>query len=312
MFSKTHMHKRWRYFANNYQLYILLALVMTYFILFAYMPMFGLRMAFMDFNVVLGFERSKWVGLKHFDKLINGPYFMTILKNTVSISVYSILASWPFPIAFALAVNVLTNNRVKRSVQTIAYAPHFISTVVIVGMLKLFLSPSSGVVNAVIAALGGERINFFAEAEMFSSIYVWSGIWQNTGWNAVIYIAALSGIDPQLHEAATIDGASRLKRVWHIDLPGILPTMVILTIMSFANVMGVGFEKAYLMQNNLNLAHSELISTYVYKVGLSGTGTGKTDFSYSTAIGLFNSLVNLVLIVITNTISRRVSETSLW
>jgi len=307
MFSKTHMHKRWRYFANNYQLYILLALVMTYFILFAYMPMFGLRMAFMDFNVVLGFERSKWVGLKHFDKLINGPYFMTILKNTVSISVYSILASWPFPIAFALAVNVLTNNRVKRSVQTIAYAPHFISTVVIVGMLKLFLSPSSGVVNAVIAALGGERINFFAEAEMFSSIYVWSGIWQNTGWNAVIYIAALSGIDPQLHEAATIDGASRLKRVWHIDLPGILPTMVILTIMSFANVMGVGFEKAYLMQNNLNVSASEVISTYSYKVGLE-----QMQFSFSTAVSMFNSVVTFSMLMLMNFLSKRITSISLW
>lgn len=307
MFSKTHMHKRWRYFANNYQLYILLALVMTYFILFAYMPMFGLRMAFMDFNVVLGFERSKWVGLKHFDKLINGPYFMTILKNTVSISVYSILASWPFPIAFALAVNVLTNNRVKRSVQTIAYAPHFISTVVIVGMLKLFLSPSSGVVNAAIAALGGERINFFAEAEMFSSIYVWSGIWQNTGWNAVIYIAALSGIDPQLHEAATIDGASRLKRVWHIDLPGILPTMVILTIMSFANVMGVGFEKAYLMQNNLNVSSSEVISTYSYKVGLE-----QMQFSFSTAVSMFNSVVTFSMLMLMNFLSKRITSISLW
>jgi len=307
MFSKTRMMRRWRYFANHYQLYILLALVMTYFVLFAYMPMYGLRMAFMDFNPVLGFERSKWAGLKHFEKLVNGPYFLPILKNTVGISVYSILASWPFPIAFALAVNILTSTRIKRTVQTIAYAPHFISMVVIVGMLKLFLSPSTGVVNALIAALGGQRINFFAEAEMFSSIYVWSGIWQNTGWNAVIYIAALSGIDPQLHEAATIDGASRWKRVWHIDLPGILPTMVILTIMSFANVMGVGFEKAYLMQNDLNISASEVISTYSYKVGLE-----QMQFSFSAAVSMFNSVITFSMLMLMNFLSKRITSISLW
>ncbi len=307
MLFKTLLKKRWRYFVNNYQLYVLLALIMAYFILFAYMPMYGLRMAFMDFNPVLGFDRSKWVGFKHFEKLLNGPYFLQILKNTVSISVYSILAGWPFPIAFALAVNVLTNRRVKRSVQTIAYAPHFISMVVIVGMLKLFLSPSTGVVNALISVLGGKRIHFFAEAKMFSSIYVWSGIWQNTGWNAVIYIAALAGVDPQLHEAATIDGASRWQRVWHIDLPGILPTLVILTIMSFANVMGVGFEKAYLMQNNLNISASEVISTYSYKVGLE-----QMQFSFSAAVSMFNSVITFSMLMLMNFFSRCVTSISLW
>lgn len=295
------------YFVNNWQLYLLMLLIMTYFILFKYVPMYGLRMAFMDFNPVLGFGKSRFVGLKYFEKLISGPYFGTIVKNTVTISVYSIIAGWPFPILFALMVNLLPGEKTRRAVQTIAYAPHFISMVVIVGMLKLFLSPSSGVVNAVITALGGEPINFFAKPRMFPSLYVWSGIWQNTGWNAVIYIAALAGIDPKLHEAATIDGASRFQRILHIDLPGILPTVVILTIMSFANIMSVGFEKIYLMQNDLNLSASEVISTYSYKVGLE-----QMQYSFSAAVSMFNSVITFAMLMLMNALSKRLTSISLW
>lgn len=295
------------YLLNHYQLYLLLAFVMLYFLLFAYVPMYGLRMAFMDFNPVLGFERSPWVGLKNFEKLLNGPYFIPIIKNTVCISVYSIVAGWPFPILFALMVNVLFHEKVKKGIQTVAYAPHFISTVVIVGMLKLFLSPTSGAVNALLAALGHERINFFAESKMFSSIYVWSGVWQHTGWNAVIYIAALAGVDPQLHEAATIDGASRLQRIVHIDIPGILPTVMILSIMSFANLLGVGFEKIYLMQNDLNISASEVIATYSYKLGLE-----QMQFSFSAAVSMFNSVITFVMLMAMNALAKKLTSISLW
>lgn len=305
--KKKKSGNRLRYFMNHYQLYLLLAFVMLYFLLFAYMPMYGLRMAFMDFNPVLGFERSPWVGLKNFRKLINGPYFVPVLVNTMRISVYSILASWPFPIAFALMVNVITNEKVKKSIQTVAYAPHFISTVVVVGMLKLFLSPTSGIVNVLLSALGHERVNFFAEPRLFSSIYVWSGIWQNTGWNAVIYIAALAGVDPQLHEAATIDGATRLQRIFHVDIPGILPTMMILTIMSFANLLGVGFEKIYLMQNDLNLSASEVIATYSYKLGLE-----QMQFSFSAAVSMFNSVITFLMLMAMNALSKKLTSISLW
>ena len=302
---------RWARFAGymsaNWQLYILMALVMTYYIVFCYRPMYGLRMAFLDYNPILGFERSKFVGLKQFERLFTGPYFWPVLRNTLLLSLLGLALGMPFPIIFALLLNTLTNERAKKTIQTITYAPHFISTVVVVGMLKLFLSPTVGIVNHMITALGGNPVNFLTEAGMFRGVYVWSDIWQNTGWNAVIYIAALSGIDPELHEAATVDGASRLRRIWHIDIPGILPTIIILLIMSTGSIINVGFEKVNLMQNDLNASTSEVISTYAYKVGLQ-----KAEYSYASAVDFFNSVVTLVLLVIVNTISRRVTETSLW
>ncbi len=305
--ARTWIKKQGRYIGRNYQLYILLTLIMAYYFIFAYLPIFGLRMAFMDFNPVSGFAGSKWVGFENFQRLFQGAYFWPVLRNTIFISLYGLLAGFPFPIVFALAVNLLQRERVKKVVQTVAFAPHFISTVVIVGMLKLFLSPSTGIVNLMLEVLGAERINFMGQANLFPSVYVWSGIWQNTGWNAVIYIAALSGIDPQLHEAATIDGASRLKRIWHIDLPGIMPTIIILTIMSCANLLGIGFEKIYLMQNDLNLSTSEVISTYSYKIAFD-----QADYSYSAAVSMFNSVVTFTLLVIVNAISKKISDTSLW
>ncbi|MBR0463127.1 MAG: sugar ABC transporter permease [Clostridia bacterium] len=303
--------KRWMrfkgYMSENWQLYILLVLVMSYYFVFCYRPMYGLRMAFMDYNPILGFERSKYVGFKQFERLFTGPYFWPVLRNTLLLSLLNLALGMPFPIIFALLLNTLTNERAKKTIQTITYAPHFISTVVVVGMLKLFLSPTVGIVNNVIAALGGTPVNFLTDAGKFRWVYVWSDVWQNTGWNAVIYIAALAGIDPELHEAATVDGASRLRRIWHIDIPGILPTVIILLIMSTGSIINVGFEKVNLMQNDLNAATSEVISTYAYKVGLQ-----KAEYSYASAVDFFNSFVTLVLLVTVNFISKRVTETSLW
>jgi len=301
-------NSKWiKYILANYQLYILMAMIMLYFILFKYFPMYGLSMAFMNYDPVLGFGGSEWVGIEQFKTLFGGIYFWTILRNTLSLSLYSLLLGFPFPIIFALFLNAMRQEWIKKPIQTIAYAPHFISTVVIVGMLKLFLSPTAGIINRFIEAFGGNTINFFAKASMFPSLYVWSDIWQNNGWNAVIYIAALSAIDPELHEAAKVDGAGRFKRMWHIDLPGIMPTIIILLIFSFGGLVNVGFEKVFLMQNDLNISTSEIIATYSYKVGLQ-----QAQYSYSAAVGMFNSVVNFILLMFINFISRRMAKTSLW
>jgi putative aldouronate transport system permease protein len=295
------------YLGRNYQLYILLALVMAYFVIFKYLPMYGLQMAFQDFNPIRGFKGSTWVGLAQFKKVFSGFYFLDSLKNTLIISFYSLIAGFPFPIIFALLLNTVREQYFKKFVQTIAYAPNFISTVVIVGMLKIFLSPSTGFVNRIIESFGGTAINFFASPGIFPHLYVWSGIWQSTGWGAVIYFAALAGVSPELHEAAIMDGASRLKRIWHIDLPSIIPTAVILLIMSMAGIVNVGFEKTYLMQTPLNIGSSEVISTYAYKVGIE-----QIQYSYSAAVGMFNSVVTFVLLVIINRIARKLTDISLW
>ena len=280
---------------------------MIYFILFKYLPMYGLRMAFMDYNPFRGFEGSEYVGLKHFKRLFESRQFIPALRNTLTLSIYSLLLGMPFPILFALLLNSLPNEGVKRVIQTITYAPHFISTVVIVGMLKLFLSPSYGVVNFFIQKFAGTSINFFGISSMFPHMYVWSDIWQNTGWNAVIYIAALCSVDHSLHEAAMVDGAGRFKRLWYIDIPSIIPTFVILLIMRFGSLVNVGFEKVFLMQTDLNLSTSETLATYAYKMGLQ-----KTEYSFSAAVDMFNSVVTFVLLMSVNFVSRRLTETSLW
>lgn len=291
----------------NWQLYLLLVLIMSYFVIFKYLPIYGLKMAFMEFSPRKGFQGSPWVGMKQFEKLFSSRQFWPTLRNTLTLSLYSLVAGMPFPIIFALVLNSLSHERFKKVVQTVTYAPHFISTVVIVGMLKLFLSPSSGIVNHFIEALGGDAINFFGVASAFPHLYVWSDIWQNTGWNAVIYIAALSGIDPALHEAAMVDGAGRLRRIIHIDIPGILPTFTILFIMRLGSIINVGFEKVFLMQTSLNLSTSETIATYAYKVGLE-----KGQYSYSAAVDLFNSCVTFIMLLLVNYCSRKLTETSLW
>lgn len=292
---------------QEYQVYLLLLPTLAYFVIFCYAPMYGAQIAFKDFTPVKGILGSPWVGFKHFVRFFENPYFWEILRNTFFISLYSLVAGFPLPILFAIMLNYQKTLWFKKCVQTVSFAPHFISTVVIVGMLKLFTSPSSGVFNEIIKLFGGQPVHFLAEPGMFYSIYVWSGIWQSFGWGAIIYIGALAGINPELHEAAIVDGASVIRRIWHVDIPGIAPTIITLLIMNTGSILSVGYEKIYLMQNSLNSSMSEVISTYVYKQGLV-----KSQYSFSSAVGLFNSLVNFTFLVIVNAISRKVSETSLF
>ena len=281
--------------------------VLVFFLVFHYAPMYGVQIAFKKFSAVRGIVGSPWRGLYYFQQFFDSYLFGELIGNTLGLSLYSLAVGFPTPILLALMMNELRSERVKRVVQTITYAPHFISMVVMCSMIILFLSPSSGVLNRIIEILGGQSVYFMGKPEYFKTIYVLSGVWQNTGWSSIIYMAALSGIDPQLHEAATIDGASRLQRVWHINLPGILPTAVILLIMNCGSLMSIGFEKAFLLMNDLNRASAEIISTFVYQRGLIDR-----NYSSAAAIGLFNSAINLVLLLGVNAIARRVSDTSLW
>ena len=292
---------------KHWQYYILLLPALAYFIIFCYGPMYGAQIAFRNFNARQGITGSPWVGFDHFLRFFRSPNFTKLLGNTLTISLYSLIAGFPFPIILALSLNELKNQKFKKFAQTVTYAPYFISVVVMCGMLISFMSPSTGIINKAIGALGFEPIPFLTKAELFPSIYVWSGIWQGTGWGSVIYFAALSGVDPQLLEAATLDGATRWQKIWYINLPTLMPTIVIMLIMNCGNLLSVGYEKTYLLQNSLNLATSEVISTYVYKVGLVSA-----QYSYSTAIGLFNSAVNMLMLILVNTFSRKVSDNSLW
>ena len=290
-----------------WQIYLFLLPALAYVIIFHYAPMYGVQIAFKNYNPFKGISGSEWVGMKYFNQFFESYYFKTIIVNTVRISLMSIIFSFPFPIAFALMLNELKSIRFKRFVQTVTYAPHFISTVVMCGMLTLFLAPNSGLLNQIIALLGGEKQAFLENSALFPWIYVISGIWQNLGWNSILYVSTLAGVDPTLYEAARIDGASRFQKMIHVDLPALVPIIVILTIMNFGQIMSVGFEKALLLQNNLNIETSELISTYVYKRGLQ-----EAQFSFSTAVGLFNSVVNFVLLISVNAVCRKVSTTSLF
>ena len=286
-------------------LFILPSLLLL--IIFSYAPMYGLQIAFRDFKMKLGFWNSPWVGLKHFEAFFTSYRFGMLITNTLRLSIYYMLVSFPFPIIMALMFNYVRSARMKKFVQTVSYAPYFISTVVVVGMLTMFLSTSSGFVNTIRASLGLERFNYFGSAEAFPHLYVWSGIWQSSGWGAVIYISALSGVDPEQHEAAIIDGATILKRIWHIDLPAILPTIIIMLILQSGSLMNVGYEKVYLMQNPVNINVSEVISTYSYKVGMDSM-----QYSYSTAIGLFNNVINFAVVLLVNKISDKLSGLSIF
>ena len=270
--------------------------------------MLGAQIAFRDYNVRDGIWGSEWVGLKYFIKFFKSYQFTRVVGNTLILSVYYQIVGNIIPVIFALIFNCVEKERFKKVVQTIVTLPHFISTVVLVGILMQIFNSRTGLYGIAMEAITGEYpSDVFAKAGNFRHLYVWSGIWQNFGWSSIIYIAALSGVDTNLHEAAQIDGASRLQRVWHIDLPHITPTIVILVLMDFGRIMTVGFEKVFLLQNNLNRSTSELISTYVYEIGLV-----QSNYSYSTAIGLFNSVINLILVLTMNAVARRVSETSLF
>lgn len=301
------MRRRLSRVLTNWQLYLFLLPTVAYFLIFRYYPMYGLQIAFRNYKANKGIWGSAWVGLKNFERFFHTADFGRLLTNTLAVSVENLLLSFPIPIILALLLNQLPSRRYKKLVQTVIYAPHFISTVVLVGIIFLFFSPSSGIINHLIAALGGTRIHFLAEASWFRSLYIGSEIWQSAGWGSILYLAALSGINPELHEAAIMDGANKYQRVWHIDIPGILPTVVIMFILNSGKVMAVGFEKAYLMQTSLNISASEIIATYVYKRGLL-----QSQFSFSTAVGVFESVVNLALICTVNYISKKVSNSSLF
>jgi putative aldouronate transport system permease protein len=271
--------------------------------------MYGVTIAFKDFKPALGIAQSPWAQplLKHFTKFFKAYQFQATLKNTLVLSFYSLLAGFPFPIAIALAVNQMRAKKFQRFYQTVSYLPHFISTVVMVGLIVLWLSPGSGLIGQIFKLFGAEAPNLMGMKGAFSSIYVWSDIWQHTGWNSIIFFAALSAIDPTLYEAATVDGASRWQKIKAIDIPMLMPTATILLILSAGNIMNVGFEKVFLMQNNANLQASEVISTYVYKIGIT-----QAQYSYSAAVNLFNTVANLLLLATVNQVSKRLSENSLW
>lgn len=291
----------------RWQLFLFLIPAVAIVLIFSYWPMLGAQIAFRDYQPRAGIWNSPWVGLKHFTKFFNSYQFERVLSNTLILSFYSLAVSFPLSIMMALAINLMRNARFKKFVQTISYMPHFISVVVLVGMLSQILSPTVGIYGSVYRLIYGSGYprDILSNASAFRHLYVWSEIWQNLGWNTIIYIAALSSVDQQLHEAAQLDGASRLKRVFYIDLPTILPTAAIMLILNAGSIMGVGFEKVYLMQNNANLSTAEVISTYIYKVGMDG---GTTQFSYSTAIGLFNSVVNCCMLLIFNKLANRIGD----
>ncbi len=291
------------------QLYFLLALPLIYLFIFKYYPMLGLQIAFKDYSITAGIWGSEWVGFKYFTKLFKDYNFKKIMINTLRLSLYSVCMTTITPVILALAINCVNNVRIKKAVQTITYLPHFVSLVVTVGIMNQLFNPIVGLYGNVVQQLTGERaVDLLGIPQAFLHMYVWSGVWQHAGYNSVIYIAALAGSDQELHEAAQIDGASRLQRVFYVDIPAILPTVIIMLILNVGRIMGIGFEKAYLLQNSLNQSYSEIISTYVYKKAFGAAG----NFSYSTAIGLFNSVINFILIMLVNKLSKKVSETSLW
>ncbi|MGI5894055.1 MAG: ABC transporter permease [Candidatus Merdivicinus sp.] len=297
-----------REFRTNWGLYLLVAIPVAYLIIFKYVPMYGVQIAFRDYTPVRSITGSPWVGWKHFQRFFNNPSSWSIIRNTLSISLYSLL-TFPLPIVLALLLNYMPSQRFKKTVQLVSYAPHFISTVVMVGIILQFLDTRSGLLNMIITSLGGDSISFMSQPKYFYHIYVWSGVWQGVGYSSIIYIAALAGVSPELHEAAIVDGANILKRMWHIDLPSLLPTVSILLIMQCGSILSVGYEKIYLMQNNLNSSVSEVISTYVYKQGIAAT---TPQYSYATAIGLFVSLINVILLITVNKITGKLSGSSLW
>lgn len=297
----------WKNMKKNWILYVMIAPVAVYYIVFAYTPMYGILLAFKNYKVKLGILGSPWVGLDHFQRFFSAYNFRQLIGNTVGISVYSLIIGFPIPIVFALMLNYLTHHKLKKIVQMVSYAPYFISTVVICGMITIFMTPDTGILNVLRGYLGMESVNFLAKPEWFKSIYVWTGVWQGMGWSSIIYIYALAGVDYEMHEAAIVDGATKIQRMLHVDLPSIKPTILMLLILQMGSLMNVGFEKVYLLQNTLNKSAASVISTYVYEVGLINS-----DYGYSTAVGLFNSLINLALVVAANQLSKRFAGESLF
>ena len=292
---------------SNIPLYVLLFPSIILLIMFAYIPMLGLVIAFKDYSPANGILNSPWAGFKYFTQFFNSVQFGTTMMNTLKISIYSILVGFPLPILLALLCNQLRTGKFKKVFQVTTYLPHFISTMVMCGMIILFLSPNSGLLANIFKSLGWTMPNLLAKPDSFAGVYVWSDVWQHIGWDSIIYLAALSAIDPTYYEAATMDGASRMQKILNIDLPLLLPTAMILLILRAGSLLSIGFEKVLLLQNPLNLAGSEVISTYVYKVGMQNF-----QYSYSTAIGLFNTVVNLIILLSVNWFSKRYTKTGLF
>jgi putative aldouronate transport system permease protein len=294
------VHKYW-------QFYLCLIPIAAYFVIFHYWPMYGVQIAFRDYNPIDGVLGSPFVGLKHFLRFFNSYQFQRVIRNTLGISLYQLVIAFPAPIILAIMLSELRSGKFRKTMQMLTYAPHFLSVVVVVGMMTTMLSPRTGIVNYALRVLGLDSIYFFAEPLWFKTLYVFSGLWQNCGWGSIIYIAAIAGIDPALYEAAIVDGASTLKRILHVTIPCIMPTIIILLILQCGQIMSIGFEKVFLMQNNLNMPASDVISTYVYRAGLINA-----QISFASAVGLFNSVINCALLVAVNTFARKHGETSLF
>ncbi|WP_413789693.1 ABC transporter permease [Metabacillus rhizosphaerae] len=293
---------QFEFIKQNYVLYLLLAPAIILTIIFKYVPMYGATIAFKDFSPIKGITGSEWVGFKHFTSFLTSPNFMEIFMNTLKLSSFELLIGFPIPVILALMLNQVRRAKVKKNVQLFLYAPHFISVVVVSGMVFLFLSPT-GPINAILSIFLDKPISFMSDPEAFRTIYIWSGVWQGAGWASIIYVAALANVDPQLHDAATVDGASLLQRIWHIDLPTLKPVMAVLFILAAGGIMAIGFEKAYLLQTSMNLPSAEIIPTYVYKRGLQAG-----DYSFATAVGLFNAVINVILLVFVNQVVKKLNE----
>lgn len=289
------------------ELYLMLLLPVAWYIIFLYVPMGGIQIAFRDFTPRAGFWGSKWVGLKHFQRFFNSFYFSRVVLNTLTINLSMLAVCFPLPICFALVLNELKHQRFKKTVQNITYIPHFLSAVVVVSVLQMLFNPHTGAVNLLLKLLGQPALNLFIQPSAFQPMYVLSGLWENLGWDSILFIAALAGIDPTLYEAATIDGASRFRKMISVSLPSIAPTIIIVLLMRCGQIMNIGYEKILLMQNPLNMSASDVISTFVYRSGIL-----EADYSFATAVGLFNSLCNFALLLIANTIARKVGDTSLF
>jgi putative aldouronate transport system permease protein len=300
--TEKKLKSKLEYVKKNYFLYLLLAPAFILTIVFKYVPMYGAIIAFKDFSPMKGIVGSDWAGLQHFEKFLSSPNFEVIFMSTLKLSLFGLLLGFPIPIILALMLNQLRRAGIKKNIQLVLYAPNFISVVVIVGMLFILLSPT-GPMNSLISFITGKPVMFMSDPEYFRSIYILSGIWQGAGWASIIYVAALANVDPELHDAATIDGANILQRIIHIDLPTIKPIMAVLFILGAGGIMAIGFEKAFLMQTAMNLPTSEIIPTYVYKIGLQAG-----DYAYSTAVGLFNSVINVILLVVVNLVVKRLNE----
>lgn len=297
----------WRRIWAAKYLYLMFLPVFFYYVIFRYAPMLGLSIAFKNFNAFLGFDKSPWVGFKFFQQFFNSVYLWRLVRNTLLINLYDLVFNFPAAIILALLLNEVQNRRFKKVTQTITYLPYFVSSVVIASMVVQFLSPSSGIINNLIAALGGEREYFLVQPESFRTIYTLMNLWKNIGWNSIIFLAAISGINGELYEACMVDGGGYLRRMWHITLPGIAGTIVVLLIMRLGHVMDAGYETILLLQNNANLETSDVIGTYVYRRGLKGG-----EYSYATAVGMFQSVIGFAMVIFANWLSRRYSETSLW